>query len=733
MATGPVKPSAQTDGTQDIGARYLSLAAALVGIALTFALLGLAWQAVVRNERQRFTTEVGQTTDSLATNILATHDVLDDVTTLSTVLEQIGDAKYEDFLKDALNARSGVVGLALLTAASQSPSPMFRVAHDMAAADILAQFLESTKARNLASLTPEQLAYPMPLVLESPLSFGLLQQASGDDVPGRVMLAIVTREALLNGVSMFADHDLRLFIETQDAAGRKPILEQVSASKARGPRVLTLDEEIRIPFERYSVRVSAGRSIGFWQVDKGLLITALTLGVGITLLLVALARSREQQTLELAQRNRLIESQVRLQTEELQATRDQALKASQVKSDFLASMSHEIRTPLNAIVGMAELLRDTPLTEVQSRYVKVFHHAGDALLALVNDILDFSKIEAGQLKLEHIVYEPRRVMSQVIDIYHLKAHDAGLKLLMEVADDVPELNRGDPSRLRQVLLNLVGNALKFTDRGAVTIHAQFVDRMIEFAVSDTGIGIPPDKIEDIFDSFTQGDSSTTRRFGGTGLGLTICRRLVEAMGGRIWCESRVGAGSRFILMLPAVAVSERDAVAYAAERAVAAGELRPRPSELVAAAEPQPVPEAPTAVDLPQNSGIADSRTPREILLVEDNEDNRLLIRTYLENTPYRVDEAVNGAQALSRCQRHRYRMVLMDIQMPVMDGYAATEAIRAFEKTVGASRVPIIALTANAVAEDVERSLAAGCQAHLTKPIRRKTLLDVVAHYMGA
>lgn len=801
-----------------VGRRYLSLAASLVGLALTFALLGLAWISTARTERAAFNVEAARLADRLASTLGTSNTLLNDMATLGEVMNEVGFNRFMQLLDDALATPTGVAAIVVVDVGGASdteapaghgvdgansrdgtslgPAPGHRSAgtrvrvlrgrnRDEAPPIALdGDLLASVQA----ALAVNPALTPMPIPLGTPGYFALVREIEDAratmGATSSLLVAVMDEREWLGATPRTDALNLRLTLSCASSACTPLRFERLASPLPRGPEVLRLDGQFTQMFADYDIEARISRQVGLADLDLTLILTASGLGLAVTFLLGVLARSREVQAEALVQRNLMIERQVVAQTQELAKTRDEALRAAQVKSEFLASMSHEIRTPLNAIVGMAELLGETPLNAEQSRYLSVFQHAGDALLGLVDDILDFSRIEAGQLTLENVVYEPRHVVQQVIDIHALNAEESGIALGMRVVGEVPDLNRGDPVRLRQALLNLVSNALKFTDQGAVTVTISNADGTLQFAVSDTGIGIPEDKLQAIFERFTQLDGSATRRFGGAGLGLALCSRLVAAMGGSIDCESQVGTGSVFTLRLPLLPVDARDVVAYQELRAVARSEFKrprsqPKPKmqsvdrmrlsggndategkpEVAAKveAEVQPDVQAGVAAAVEANALVApshssrsrasaragaleheraserfaDQRSEREILIVEDNEDNRLLIRAYLEHTPYRFDEATNGAQALSRCQRHRYRLVLMDIQMPVMDGYAATEAIRAFEKTVGADRVPIIALTANAVQEDVERSLAAGCQAHLTKPIRRKTLLNVVEHYL--
>jgi signal transduction histidine kinase/CheY-like chemotaxis protein len=371
---------------------------------------------------------------------------------------------------------------------------------------------------------------------------------------------------------------------------------------------------------------------------------------------------------------------------EASLAREQIAKLTEAKSAFLARMSHEIRTPMNALLGMAELLSETPLNDEQREYVRVFRRTGDNLLSVVNDILDFSKVEAGQIDLEKIEFDLAQVIEEAIEIAGVRARAKGLALSSRIQPNVPARLIGDPGRLRQILLNLLGNAAKFTDRGelAVRVELNSAPGILHFAVSDTGIGIPADRLSTIFDSFSQADASTTRRYGGTGLGLAISKRFVELMGGRIWAESTLGSGST---------------MHFTARFPIAEGPVQ-RPIE---------------------NTPVALHARALRILLADDSEENRFLIRGYLKDSASIIDEVENGAQAVEQFKQHAYDIVLMDAEMPVLDGYSATREIRALGST------PIFLLTAHALREARARSFAAGCTDHFTKPIKKATLLDAI------
>ena len=386
--------------------------------------------------------------------------------------------------------------------------------------------------------------------------------------------------------------------------------------------------------------------------------------------------------------------------EELQQAKAVAESASLTKSEFLASMSHEIRTPLNAIMGIADLLAKTALSPEQDKYVQIFRRSGDNLLNLINDILDLSKVEASQLDLERTGFSLNDHLERVIEMVAPRAREKGLSLSCEVALEVTSDLIGDPTRLRQVLLNLLGNAIKFTETGGVVLKVEpdqdgDLPTTLRFTVADTGIGVADDKLSTVFERFTQADSSTTRRFGGSGLGLTISKRLVELMGGHIWVNSEVNKGSVFGFVVPF--------------------EVWEKPNRLL---------DAPVRVDMDMPLRAL------RILMAEDWADNRTIALAYLADTPYQIDVAETGLIACAKFKEQHYDLVLMDRQMPVMDGLTATRAIRAWEKANGRVATPIIALTASALKGDRETCLEAGCTAYLTKPIKQDVLLNAIREY---
>lgn len=428
--------------------------------------------------------------------------------------------------------------------------------------------------------------------------------------------------------------------------------------------------------------------------EEGKLTGILCIGNDITML------KKTQQELQTHRKN--LEETVKKRTEELAIANQKLKQVSQHKSEFLANMSHEIRTPMNSILGMTELLKETALTKEQKEYLEILESSGDSLLNLINDILDLSKVEAGELTIEFVDFELRELVNKIVSIMSFKAKNKGLTLTLSISPDVPNNFVGDPHRLRQILTNLINNAIKFTEKGYVALNIsnqKIVKEQKEtiatilFSLKDSGIGIPKEKLDIIFERFTQADSSITREYGGTGLGLAISKKLVEMMGGKIWVESEVGQGTAFHFTI---------------QMKVRTDNFEGRKEEVT----------------------LEDSPLSLRILLVDDSMENCLLIQSFLKKTACKIDTADNGLIAVEKFKTNSYDIVLMDIEMPVLDGYSAVKMMREYEKETGKASLPIIALTAYALKEEVEKSISAGFTSHITKPIKKSKILEVLHSY---
>lgn len=566
----------------------------------------------------------------------------------------------------------------------------------------------------------------------------------------------------------------------------------------------------------------------FWSQVSAKTVDPADLSKGIILILEDISDRRKASQM------------LRQHAEDLRVAKDEADKATRSKSEFLARMSHEIRTPMNAILGMAEMLQESDLTEEQAEYVKTFSSAGELLLGIINDILDFSKIEVGQIKLESIPFSLRDLVDDVTKLFAYRAEEKDLKLTRFVSSDLAQRYIGDPTRIRQIIINLLGNAIKFTSQGGVTLDVQ-PSTMEDgsscclFSVKDTGIGIPQSKLVSIFESFAQADSSTTREFGGTGLGLAISKKLVELMGGRIWVESEINEGTTFFFALPlmedtAVKAAEEGFLQDAVRRVLpedtrllivednpadpasisslvrdwnpifttrktpgqavdalldrrgknfhaviidsvvdgetsleiahlligqgidlphlvlvveSEGEIAqvlPGISELTSLSyvvkadrDARLLERVQEAVKAVQQSLEAEAQKQiKKVLLVDDVEANRRVVELFLKKMNVSLVHAENGKEAVEKFTEEPFDLVLMDMEMPVMDGLEATRRIRMWEQEKREYKTPIIALTAHAFQEHRQKTIDAGCTEFLAKPIKKQDLIDVVNQFSG-
>ena len=848
----------------------------LLGLAFTSALVFITWDDALDDKKNEFALESATLSEKFSHNVLVSNDVINNLDAFIAVNSVLSKQQYLLFtnkifltypfinaiiytpyirqselneFKQKITDISDLADtditkfskdknfyLPVLYQATRNGETIFPVGHDLNTDD--------SYSDTLRSLFLSESSAPIPSVIkaENAINYGIFkalyydkenkntENLIRDNIKG--ILSVIVDPAKYFGETLIP-HDISLLLYSiSSSINGRDLLYKKTASVNNGtmnPLITELTENVLIQLPSYSIKLIIKKNIYWDSIEKSLTYIALFVGLGVTLLLVALVRAKDMQERELRDRNIMIERKVKEQTEELAWARDKAIQGSLMKSEFLASMSHEIRTPLNAIIGMSELLSETKLSNEQEKYISVFKRAGDTLLSLVNDILDLSKIEARQLSLEEINFNLVDVVEESVEIYSLKADEKNIELICRIDPMIGIHRIGDPGRLRQIILNLISNALKFTEHGEIIVNAGPADNLqdedkVKISITDSGIGIPREKLELIFESFSQADSSTTRKYGGTGLGLTISKSLVELMKGKIWVESKEEEGSTFsfIVNIPVDNESTRGLLVNrldlkgenilivdekATNRMVVKEVLSTQNANIVLAesgneaiqklgennikiviidsnlqdidgftlaetiksqndnaivsmminpsglnehmkrinaigidsylvkpikqkdlldlvsnalSHTKPARQFSDTVDIQGDQSVL-----KKLLLVDDNSDNRLLIITYLKKLNYKVDEAENGQIAVELFQKNKYDVVLMDVQMPIMDGHKATSTIRDWEKKNNKKSVPIIALTAHATREEIDKCSAAGCTAHLSKPVKKSVLVD--------
>jgi signal transduction histidine kinase/CheY-like chemotaxis protein len=843
--------------TEDNAPRWFTYVVIFIlGLAFFTTLLQITWNNALDQKKKEFSFKSIPLKEAVARNVHVGNDIINNVAVFMQANPHATQIQFDIFTRDILTRYPYIEAVNHFATNDSGSDTGFTVVHQTALNSVYFDQNEDIYKHPVFNRVID-MAIDSGAIVPSPFNiadnkywlFKSVQTSNLDDnssanitVPVQGLVAILVSPISLLGDTIKNNKlSVTMYSDSTSITGRQLLFSNLTETLnlVRSWKITTLNEENIIQFPFYSIKLSISKDIYWGDLGHNQIYIAMLLGLGIMLLLFALVRAKDLQARELRERNIVIERKVEEQTKELAIARDQAMEASRMKSKFLASMSHEIRTPMNAIIGMSELLNETTLTEEQQKYINIFRKAGDTLLNLVNDILDLSKIEAKQIVLEKIPFDLFEVVEESIDIYAHKAAEKGIELACHIDSGIIPTRRGDPARLKQIILNLISNALKFTDNGEIIIHVKNdtdndSSDYVRFSVIDSGIGIPKEKIETIFASFTQADSSTTRKYGGTGLGLTISKSLIEIMDGKIRVESEEGKGSTFSFFVRMEATEEgeqtaslqfidltgvrilavdnhdinlsilKDILANYGARVVAVKNAaaaldalkgtQKKEDEFQLAimdcrledingfelaekmktggidikklfmVSPAFLNKDISRIKEMDNSGylvkpikrveliktvskiFSDKKSihtkttdvantdsnllPRTILLVDDNLDNRLLIKAYLKKTPYKVDEAGNGEVAVEMFKQDTYDLVLMDVQMPVMDGHQATRTIRAWEKKNNKTSTPIISLTAHAIKEEIDKCMEAGCNNHLSKPVKKFTLIQTLNEY---